>query len=446
MKGRCKIRSPKRKWSLSAGAAAGLAAALVLLSFQAATAQDIVRHGEKLSLDRCVQIALERLPAILAARAAAEVDRNVVREAESAFYPQVGWSASIGRASVGPRTSLGIQTDAVTYNSYSTGLTLSQNIYDFGRTSGQVRIDKLSYSAALADVETASQQAVFDVKQSFYGVLQAERNRDVAEEAVRQYELRLEQARGLFEVGLQPKYDVTKASVDLGNARVSLINARNAVRLALAALNGAMGLTGHIDYGVEGDLAFAAYGLTLEEALAQAYKNRPDLAALATRREAAEKAVARVRAGFFPALSGAASYDYSGNAFPLSRGWSLSLNLGLSLFSGFQTKAQVDEARANIEVLRAGEEAGRQAVYLAVQKAYLDLKQAEEVVPVAELNVTAAQENYDIASGSYKEGVGDPIQVADASAALISAKTAYIQALADCKVYRASLELAMGLR
>ncbi len=60
--------------------------------------------------------------------------------------------------------------------------------------------------------------------------------------------------------------------------------------------------------------------------------------------------------------------------------------------------------------------------------------------------MTAAQENLDIATGSYKEGVGDPIQVADAEVALISAKLAYIQSLVDCKINRASLDLAMGLR
>ncbi len=175
-------------------------------------------------------------------------------------------------------------------------------------------------------------------------------------------------------------------------------------------------------------------------------RNRPDLTSIVAKREAAESSITLAKKGFFPAIAGSASYDYSGNTFPLAKGWSLALSLNVPVFNGFLTTAQVAQARANLNVLRADEETLRQSIYLAVEQAYLNLKQAEELVPVAQLNMTAAQENLDIANGSYKEGVGDPIQVADANAALVSAKIAYIQALYDCKVGRASLELAMGLK
>jgi outer membrane protein len=394
-----------------------------------ALGQKMIAPGEKLDLAKCIQIALDYFPAIQSARATAEAERNVVREAESAYYPQVGWSSSLGRSYFGSRTSSGITRAAGTYSSYSTGLSLSQNIFDFGKTPIQVRIQRLNYSASLADVQTAIQQTVFAVKQDYYAVLQAVRNRDVSAEAVKQYQLHHDQAQAQFDVGLAPKYDVTKSAVDLGNARLNLIKAQNAIKLALSTLNNAMGVTGGLDYSVEDNLSFEAYGLSFDEALEEAYANRPELASMAAKRQAAERSINLAKTGFYPTLSGTASYDYTGNSFPLAKGWSLALNLNVSLFNGFMTTAQVAQARANLNVLRA----------------YLGLKQAEELVPVAQLNVTAAQENLDIANGSYKEGVGDPIQVADASAALVSAKIAYIQALYDCKVGRASLELAMGL-
>jgi outer membrane protein len=418
----------------------------LLLGFAAGRAQDVIQKGETLNVGKCIQIALEHLPALLASRATSEADKSLVRQAEAAYYPQIDWSSSVGRSSVGPRSSLGFKTISTTYNSYSTGLNLSQTIFDFGRTPTQVRIQRLNYSASTSDVETASQQAVFNVKQSYYGVLQAKHNRDVAAEALRQYQLHLEQAQGLYDVGLQPKYDVTKAAVDLGNAKVNLIKAQNAVKLTLAELNNAMGVTGTLDFEVEDILSFEVYDIALEDALARAYRNKPELASVAAKRQAAESSITLAKTGFFPTLAGTASYDYAGNAFPLSRGWSVGLSLNLSVFSGFQTTAQVAEARANLKVVLANEEAERQSIYLAVQQAYLNLKQAEDLVPVAQLNVTAAQENFEIATGSYKEGVGDPIQVADAAAALVGAKLAYNQALYDCQVARASLDLAMGLR
>lgn len=447
-KGRWAIRASKRPKDLDKRRSRTLAplVASIFLAVSVAGAQDVVKRGEILSLDKCVQLALEHLPALMAARATAEADRALVREAESAYYPQLEWSSSLGRSYIGSRTSSGVTRTSGTYNSYSTGLSLSQNIFDFGKTPAQVRIQKLNYSASVADIDTAVEQAVFAVKQDYYGVLQAKRTRDVADEALRQYQLHHDQAQAQFEVGLAPKYDVTKAAVDLGNAKLNLIKAQNAVKLALSTLNNAMGVAGALDYDVEDNMSFGPSGLSFDEALAEAYRNRPDLASVVAKRQAAESSIALAKTGFFPTLAGTASYDYSGNAFPLAKGWSLALNLNVPLFNGFQTTAQVAQARANLNVLRANEETLRQSIRLAVEQAYLNLTQAEELVPVAQLNVTAAQENLDIANGSYKEGVGDPIQVADASAALASAKIAYIQALSDCKVGRASLELAMGLK
>jgi outer membrane protein len=418
----------------------------LLGSFCLAAGQDAVQPGETLNLDRCLQIALEHLPSLQAARATSAASRSLVREAEAAYYPQIDWTSSVSRSEVGPRTSLGVSTPSTTLNSYSTSLGLRQTIFDFGRTPAQVRVQRQNSNASNSDLETATQQAVFDVRQSYFAALQAKRNRDVAAEAVRQYQAHLDQARGLYEVGLQPRYDVTKATVDLGNAKVNLIKAENAVKLALATLNNIMGVTGTLDYGLEDNLSFDPYPITLEDALVQAYNNRPELAAFAARRQAAESSITLSKAGFFPVLGGTAAFDYGGDTFPLARGWSVGLSLSVPIFSGFSTPAQVAFARANLVAVTAQEEAQRQAVRLAVEQAFLDLKQAEAVVPVAELNVAAAKENFEIADGSYKEGVGDPIQVADASITLISAKLAYNQALYDCKVARASLELAMGVR
>jgi outer membrane protein TolC len=407
---------------------------------------EVIQKGQTLNLEQCIAITLERLPAILAVRATSEADKSLIRQAEANYYPQIDWSSAFNRTSVGPRSSYGFKTSSVTYNYYSTGLNLSQDIFDFGKTPTQVRIQRLTYNSSVSDIETAIQQAVFNVKQDYYGVLQAKRNTDVVEDAVKQYQLHLDQANGQYEVGLAPKYDVTKAQVDLGNAKVNLIKARNAVKLALATLNNAIGVTGTLEYDVQDNMAFEAYGVSFEDALAEAYKNRPDLTSLVAKRQAAESSITLAKKGFFPVLSGSASYDYAGNAFPLGRGWSLGVSLDVPVFNGFLTTAQVAQARANLNVIRANEESLRQSVYLAVEQAYINLKEAEELVPVDELNVTAAQENFDIANGSYKEGVGDPIQVADASAALITAKIAYIDALYQCKVTRATLEQAMGLR
>ncbi len=419
---------------------------LVLIMPFKAGAEDIIKKGESLNLERCIEIALKRQPAIIAAMNTTNANQNKIGEAKANYYPQIDWSSSASRTSVGPRTSFGFATRSVIYNSYLTGVTLNQNIFDFGKTASQVKIQRLNYDSSLSDLENVSTQIIFNVKQTYYGVLQAKRNRDVSADTVKQFQQHLDQAKGFYEVGTKPKFDVTKAEVDLSNAKLNLIKAENAVRIAVANLNNAMGVPDAPEYILKDNLLFQKYNITFEDALTKAYKNRPDLMSIISKKQAAESSIDLAKKGYYPILTGTAGYDYAGNVFPLERGWNIGATFSLPLFSGFLTKYQVEEAKANLNVLSANEELLRQTVFLDVQQAYLNLKQAEDSIPTAELGVKQAGENLEIANGRYAAGVGNPIEVTDAEVSLLNAKLSYIQALYDYKVARASLEKAMGIR
>ncbi len=68
-------------------------------------------------------------------------------------------------------------------------------------------------------------------------LLASQRSREVAKEVVTQYEQHLQQAKGFFEVGTKPKFDVIKAQAELSTARLNLIKAENALKIAKVTLN-----------------------------------------------------------------------------------------------------------------------------------------------------------------------------------------------------------------
>src|SRR3972149_6491100 len=142
--------------------------------------EEIIKKGEFLNLERCTALALTTPPAIGAAPSPADASRSRIGQAEANYYPQIDWTSSASRTSIGKRSSFGFQTSSVIYNSYSTGLNLNQNIFDFGKTAAQVKVQRLTYDSSLSDLETVSEQIISNGKQAYYGVLQAKRNRDVA--------------------------------------------------------------------------------------------------------------------------------------------------------------------------------------------------------------------------------------------------------------------------
>jgi len=413
-----------------------------LLLPPAAHSGGAIAPGETLDLKRCIALALERHPSILGAAGTLQAGESRVGQARAGYYPQISASADYTRYGPGGTSVAGV--DASAYNSYSTGVSVNQTLFDFFKTSTQVKIQRLGADSSRADLNQAMDQVVFDVKKAYYGVLQARRLRDANAEAVVSFEQHLAQSRKFFEVGLKPKFDVTKAEVDLSNARLNLLKAENALRLARLTLGNAMGLSAAPPFDIQDNLAFEPYAASLDEALKKGYERRPDLRSVQLRREAAESSIELAKKGYYPVLSGSAGYGWSGEDLPLDRGWNVGATLSFPLFSGFSTAYQTDEARANLEVLKANEELVRQSVRLDVQQALLNLQEARDRIAVAELEVRQAAENLELARGRYGAGVGSPIEVTDALLADVNAKTAHTSALYDYRLAQASLEKAIG--
>jgi outer membrane protein len=414
-------------------------------------AEDVIKKGELLTLERCIEIALKMQPTIVAAINTVNINESRVGQAKSNYYPQINWTSSYERINSASGSSSGSTSGFFgrtneDFDHYSTGFTLSQTLYDFGKTPTQVKIQNLVLDSSRSDFRNTTEQIILAVKQAYYGVVQTKYNVLVAEDTVKQTQQQLEQAKGFYEVGTKPKFDVTQAEVNLSSAKLNLIRNENAFKIAKVTLNNVMGIPDAPEYTLDETMTFVKYEITVEDALSKAYQNRPDLQSIVLKRQAAERSIDLAKTGYYPVLNGNAGYTWSGEEFPLDHGWNIGATVSFPLFSGFLTKYQVEEAKANLNVLKANEELLKQTLFLEVQEAYLTLRAAEEAIPTAKLRVEQAQENLEIANGRYSAGVGNPIEVTDAEVGLANARTSYIQALYVDKVAQASLEKAMGMR
>jgi outer membrane protein TolC len=209
-----------------------------------------------------------------------------------------------------------------------------------------------------------------------------------------------------------------------------------------------MGIMNAPDYEIKDDLDYLPYQVSMDEALQNAYKNRPDLLSTLKKKEGLEKTIYLSKKGYLPVLAGSAAYGYNGNEFLVDKdkAWSVGVTLTFPLFTGLSTKYQIDEAKANLDVLKANEDSLMQKVYLQVASAYLSLKEAAERISAGKIIVKQAEETVELAKGRYAAGVGSSIEITDAMITMNNAKMTYITALADYSVAQANLEKAMGVQ
>ncbi|HLC27242.1 MAG TPA: TolC family protein [bacterium] len=441
---------PKSKWKFAVGA--GWIIGILFLLFLAVCpsyAQETQAPAipKVLSVEQAVQIALQQHPSLRASQFTVQASQARVGEAQSGFFPQLGLSGQYTRSGVElpfDNRSVGTTT-AGSSNSYGMNLTMTQTLEDFGRTAQSTNAAKENLHSSQEDLNSVRNQLIFNVKQAYNQLLAAKRLVVVNEQTVAQFQKSLDQANGYYEVGIRTRFDVTSAQVNLSNGQLNLIQARNNLALARVTLNNALGISNDSSYDLIDNLDFSPVSYKLPDMLLQAETNRPELKSLQAKRQSAEASLRLSQANFLPTLSGNAGYGTSGKQFPLSRSWNVGAVLSFNIFSGFLTKQQVAEARANVENFRAQEDNQRLTVRLEVQQAFLNLQQAQEQVRVTELIVRQAQENLELAQGRYQAGVGTLLDESNAQVSLTNARTSNVQALYNYKTAQASLEKAAGI-
>jgi len=410
--------------------------------------------AEKLTLKECIDMALKNQPTIRAAQENIRAGQGRETQAASPYFPQL--TASTGYSE--SHAPLGGAFGDSTTKSYTTSLSLSQTLYDFGKTGNAYDAAKLGTLSLERDAERISQEVVLNVKQSYYALLAAKKLVEVAQKTIEQTESHLKQAEAFFRAGSKPRYDVTRAEVEVNNANLGLINAKNGVRIRTIALNNAMGIDPGRATEIVEELPSVPVLPSLDKAQADALQNRPDMKRMEADIEAARARLTAERSNYLPTLSANAAYNWAngttemgpflGTMFKgdVQNSWNAGIMLTLPLFQGGLTAGRVAEARANLLALEAQRDAMKQSILLEVNQAFADLESAAARVEVMEKTLQKARENLDIAQGRYKAGVGPYIEVTDAQLSSVNSETDHIKALYDYHLAIAQLQKAMGIK
>src|SRR5207302_2176773 len=405
---------------------------------------------EVLTLEKAMELALSNHPSLRVASGTQAINEALVGQAQSGFYPQVSAQSGYQRTTANPTRNftgspLPRATRGDTFGYYQNNVTLNQLLYDFGTTKSQVDTARFNLQAANANAETTVQTVVINVQQAYFSLQQAQRLVKVNEEALTQFKQHLDLARGRFKAGVAAKVDVTTAEVDLSNAQLNLITAKNNALVARVTLNNAMGIQTTNPYRVLDPSRGEAYQVTLDEAVARAMRLRPEMISQRAQERAAAAAIKAAQGNFFPTVTSSANYSYNGVEFPLVYNWSVAGTVNIPIFSGFLTKQQVAQARANLLKTKANGDVLGQTILLEVNQALLNLEAARERLKLTAVTVEQAKERLALVEGRYKAGLSNAVEVTDAEVALVTAQTNDVVAMSSYQAAKAQLDRAMGI-
>lgn len=402
-----------------------------------------VEKNIDMTLDRCIELALGNNPQINAAFHDILASDSRIKQVWSNYFPQLSWQTGYTRIrQLQLSDALGRN---LTFNYYILGqITFQQMLYDFGVTQNQATIKRLDYEAYKTTLGATINDVIYQTKDAYYNLLLAFESKKVAQDTVDKFEMFYNQAKAFYEIGMNPKVDVTIAEVNLSNAKLQLIQADNAVNLAIARLNNIMGVPFIDKYNVQERLQYQPVDITFNKAVDIAREARPELKLAELKVESANQTLKLVKKSYFPTLSVEGQYQLGGRSWTNNYGYNFGGYLNFPTVNGMLIKNEIQEARYLYDKELANARNTQNQIYLEIQNAFLTLEEKKNQMPVALLGVKQSKENYELSYGRYRVGEANPTELKDAQINYQQAQLSYYTAMYQYNSAKAALEKAVG--
>lgn len=378
-----------------------------------------------LTLERAIEIALENNPQLKVSNADVDLMKAQVLGSKSNYYPQVE------------------SRFIVPFIGTESGVFLDQQIWDFGRTSNLVKASKANLKSSKYLEESTQDLIIQNVTVAYYSVLADQHIANAIIKSVEENEKRLIQIESFVRLGRSSQIDLNKAKVNLGNAKLNLIKARNALEITKSELTNSMGVSGGFDFELVDMLEYKEINPDLETLTDKALESSPELKSLIAKDEALKADLIASKREFFPTIFGRVAYRLRGEG-ATQPSFIAGIGIKIPIFEGLSRFAEVKESNARLRRSRAEIESMIQQISSEIKELFLNLKYAEESIDVSETSKSSSEENLLFAQERFRLGRGSALDMAEAEALNAMTTANFYQAIYDYKIAASQIERAIG--
>jgi cobalt-zinc-cadmium efflux system outer membrane protein len=380
-------------------------------------------------LDRIIDLALERNPAILSAQSV--IEQNEGMRTQAGAYPNPTIGGNTGNAAIRDPSNGDRLTEY--------GATVYQTVEWPGMRAARQDAAAAGLSGATVGLDEAKLNLIAEVKGLFYELLLAERtvdllqqNLEIVQEVARIVKARVRSGEG-------PQFEAVKADVEVLKAKQEMTKAKNGVRVKQVGLDtltaGALGSR----FNVQGDFRSLQARLSPEQIASRDLSQHPILKRQGKLVEQAEFTVAKERQGRVPNVTLFGGYAREIGREAVVGGVSLPTPIWyrqqghIATALGTQRKEEAELIRIRNDLTRAINQHAREAETAQEQILVYEeglLKQAQEALRIAQL--------------SFRQGASSLLDVLDAQRVQRQIAVDYNQARFELSLALTRLERAVG--
>ncbi|MGP8248193.1 MAG: TolC family protein [Bryobacteraceae bacterium] len=380
-------------------------------------------------------------------------NRAQVTVARSALLPNIngGLSETVEQtnlAALGLRISVPgfhIPTMAGPFNYGSLQVSLSQNLANLTAVHNY-RSAQATARAGQYSLEDARDLVTLAVGGAYLQVLAAQARVDAAQAQLDTANAVFHQSTEQHAEGVLGRLNVDQSQLRTLAQQQQIITLRNDLDKQKINLARLTGLPPDPGYRLTDSFPFSPAPVqNVNDAVAQAERQRADLKAAQSQVEAAARALSAARAERLPSLSVSGDYQVIGtNPAEAHGAFSVVGSLSIPLWQGGRTAGDIAQAEAVLAQREAELDDTRGQIESEVRQVYLDLAATAGQVEVARKNLQVAREALEMSRARMEAGVVNTVEVVQAQQTVASAQLDLIDSVFAHNLAKLSLARALG--
>ena len=418
-------------------------------------------YPQSYSLENCITIALEQKKTLLSSTLGVTHATKGLKGSLSNILPSIQATSSFGKSHFPEMESVSLNFETLSLDTiklnhvdnYSTGISLTQNLYNGGQSRNQINQAKIVLDIAELNERSMRIMVIQNVIKSYYGLLQVQKLLDVSVKNLEMSNQQVTFVKKQFDLGLIKKTDLLKAEVAQGQARIDLLNLKTDLQNARRILFNDMGLQ---DFGQEitaTDDEWVIPNIPSSGDLLKQLENKNPSLLVAEAQKKLDLISYKIIKGIrLPSIYTSLNYSANGETTQklieaIDDNWSFGINLyvSLPLYSG--NSLTIQQQQAKIKTMQSDYAYITLLNDLRVQAELIreTLTNFSEIIPINRSVVESAEEDLKLVRERYSLGSTTILEVLDAQISLIRSNTNLITVVHNAKIQEANLKALLGI-
>lgn len=374
---------------------------------------------------------------------------------KTAYLPDINFTGSYSR--VGPTTSITMPINGSNHtfslfpeNVYSAGISINENIYDFGKTAKNLTLDQKNKEMVQITIEQVKQRLTSAVIASYYSICFLQEAIKIKDEQLKTFDEHLQFIQKKAATGSATQYDIMSTKVRISSIENQKTDLLSGLGIQTGLLNSYLGkslnnklLLKQINTGIE-------IIPDPETLYAKALSTRPEMKIALQKSEIAKSRLDVVKTQNNPSFNFLASGGFKNGYLDQylqdvgKLNFAVGVGFKMPVFDANRTKYIKIQTNSEIESCQHETELTKRNICSEVLECRTNAEAALKKVKQSELQLLQAEQAYNLAEVSYRAGSITNLDLMDSYTALSESKLMLFKTKIDYAVNLQKLKIATG--